>query len=66
MAGHVPKSIRGDPQVEKGTFSPDQIRRLIDAAEKDWKGAILAGFFTGARLSDLANLQCAVLSLRVR
>jgi len=51
------KSIRSDPQVEKGTFSPDQIRRLIDAAERDWKGAILAGFFTGARLSDLANLQ---------
>jgi integrase len=51
------KAIRGGPQVEKGTFSADQIRRLINTAEGDWKGLILAGFFTGARLSDLANMQ---------
>jgi integrase len=28
---------------------------LIDAAEDDRKGMVIAGFYTGARLSDLAN-----------
>jgi integrase len=51
------KPIRGGPKVEKGTFSADQVHRMVDAAERDWKGMILAGFYTGARLSDLANLR---------
>jgi integrase len=54
------------PRVEKGTFSPDQIRRLISAAQGDWKGLIISGFFTGARLSDLANLQWSNVDLAER
>ena len=60
------KAVRGGPQVEKGTFSPDQIRRLISAAQGDWKGLIMSGFFTGARLSDLANLQWSNVDLADR
>ena len=45
-----------DVRVEKGVFSPEQIRRLLDSAESDWKGLILAGYYTGARLGDLARL----------
>jgi integrase len=44
-------------KTEKGTFSPEQISRMIASAQGDWKGAILFGYFSGARLSDIANLQ---------
>ena len=42
---------------EKGTFSPEQVARLVEAAEGDWKGAILLGFYTGLRLRDVANIR---------
>jgi integrase len=45
-----------DVAVEKGVFTPEQIARLLDKAEGDWKGLILAGYYTGARLLDLARL----------
>jgi integrase len=41
---------------KKGVFSPEQIQRLLDVAEGDWKGLILCGYFTGGRLVDLARL----------
>lgn len=42
---------------EKGTFSPAQISKLLRAAEGDWRGAILLGYYTGARLGDVANMK---------
>ena len=42
--------------AKKGVFSPEQIRHLLEAAEGDWKGLILSGYFTGGRLADLARL----------
>jgi len=50
------KPLRGTT-AQKGIFSPDQVRRLVEAAEGDWKGLILAGYYTGGRLSDLARLK---------
>ena len=44
-------------RCEKGVFTPEQIVRLLRVAESDWKGLILAGYFTGGRLSDLARLR---------
>jgi integrase len=41
---------------EKGTFTPDQVSKLVQAAKGDWRLAILAGYFLGARLSDVSNL----------
>jgi integrase len=49
------KAVRGD-QVEKHIFTAEQVQRLVDAAKDDWKGMVIAGFYTGARLGDLANL----------
>ena len=51
------RPIRDTGKVEKGTFSPEQISQLVEHAEGDWKGLILAGYFTGGRLSDLARLK---------
>ncbi len=42
---------------EKGTFSPEQISKLLDSAECDWRGAILLGYYTGARLGDVGNMR---------
>jgi integrase len=42
---------------ERGTFTPTQVSKLIVAAEGDWRGAILLGYYTGARLGDVANMQ---------
>jgi integrase len=41
---------------EKGTFTPEQISDLVEAAEGDWTRAILLGYYTGARLGDVANM----------
>jgi integrase len=42
--------------AKKGVFSPEQIQRLLEVAQGDWKGLILSGYFTGGRLVDLAKL----------
>jgi integrase len=42
---------------EKGTFTPDQVSKLVRAADGDWRGAILLGYYTGARLGDVANMR---------
>ncbi len=42
---------------EKGTFTVAQVSKLVRAAEGEWRGAILLGYYTGARLSDVANMR---------
>jgi len=49
--------------VSASTFTPEQVHTLVSAAEGDWKGLILAGFYTGARLMDLARLEWSNLTL---
>jgi integrase len=51
---------------EKGTFSPAQISKLLKAAEGDWRGAILLGYYTGARLGDVANMRWNAVDLDKR
>jgi integrase len=42
----------------KEPFSFEQVTALIEAADSDdWRGLILVGFYTGARLGDCANLK---------
>jgi integrase len=42
---------------EKGTFTPTQVSKLALCADDDWQGAILLGYYTGARLGDVANMR---------
>jgi integrase len=42
---------------EKGTFTPQQVSKLMRAADGDWGRAILLAYCTGARLSDVANMR---------
>jgi integrase len=49
---------------ERATFTPAQVSKLIRAAEGDWPGAILLGYYTGARLGDVANMQWSAIDWR--
>jgi integrase len=63
MAGLPPlKSTR----IEKGVFTGEEISKLIAVASPDWRGAILTGFFTGARLKDVCNLKWSNVDLEKR
>jgi integrase len=55
-----------DVAVEKSVFTPEQIQTLLNTADGDWKGLILAGYYTGARLGDLAKLTWASVDLAER
>ena len=45
-----------EPQ-RKGVFTSEQVAALVEAATGDWRGMILIAFYTGARMSDVANLR---------
>jgi integrase len=53
---------------ERATFTPAQVSKLMRAAEgeRDWPAAILFGYYTGARLSDVANMQWSAIDLEQR
>ena len=43
--------------MERGTFTPAEVKMLVDQAEGEWKLLILFAYFTGARLSDCCRMQ---------
>jgi integrase len=50
---------------EKGTFTPAQISALVRAADdSDWRGAVLFGYYTGARISDVCNMRWESIDLQ--
>jgi integrase len=53
-------------RIEKGVFTGEEISKLIAAASLDWRGTILVGFFTGARLKDVCNLRWSNVDLEKR
>lgn len=42
--------------IPRGVFTPDEIRKLLEAADDEWRGMVLAGFYTSLRLMDVAKL----------
>lgn len=73
----LPSPPPSDEQREpgRGTFTPEQVTALMKAAVeqdhgklifdagRDWRGAILFAYLTGARLQDVANIQWAAVDL---
>lgn len=58
--GYVPtnpcaavEALRDDVEAIRDPFTTEQVGDLLAAAEGDWKGAILCGYFTGLRLRDV-------------
>ena len=49
------ESLPKEKSVRK-PFTPAQLKKLIKAADKEWRIAILMGFYTGARLRDIADM----------
>jgi integrase len=43
--------------MERGTFTPAEVKMLVDKAEGEWKLLIMLAYFTGARLSDCCRMQ---------
>lgn len=51
------EALRDTVHVERETFSAKQVADLLKAADEDWHGVILFGYFTGLRLRDITELQ---------
>lgn len=49
--------------VERGTFTPEEVEMLVEAAEGEWKSLITLAYFTGARLSDCCRMEWASVDL---
>jgi integrase len=43
--------------IERGTFTPAEVKMLVDAAEGEWKTLILIGYYTAARLSECCRVE---------
>jgi integrase len=54
-AVELPKVIGG----ERGTFTSEEVKMLVDSAKDDWKTLILLAYYTGARLSDCCRMTWA-------
>ena len=53
------------PEEHERTFTAADVSRLLKAAKgTDWQGAILIGYFTGARLRDVCDLTWANIHLQ--
>jgi integrase len=51
------EALREERTTEAGTFTMEQVSALLDAAPSaEWRGFMLAAFYTGQRLRDLADL----------
>jgi len=48
--------IQDRDKAAKHVFLPEQVSKLIETAEGDWKGLIITAYYTGGRLTDLARL----------
>lgn len=49
--------------MERGTFTPAEVKMLVNAADGEWKTLILLAYFTGARLSDCCTMAWADVDL---
>jgi integrase len=55
-----------EDSAEREPFTSDEIKKLLKAASGDWPAAIMFAYFSGARLSDVANMQWGAIDLDKR
>ena len=55
--------LRDEGESQRDVFTIEQVSALVQAAEGDWKGAILCGYFTGLRLRDVAEMTWSAVDL---
>lgn len=67
--GYVPSNpadalqLLSAEKVEKGTFTLHHVNALLAVASDEWRGVILMGFYTGARLTDITRMKWSSVSL---
>lgn len=49
--------------MERGTFTPTEVKLLVDAGVGEWPTLIMTAYYTGARLSDCCRLAWADVDL---
>ena len=49
------QSLKGETSIRRD-FTLDELKLILEAADEEWKGMILAGVYTGQRLKDIASL----------
>lgn len=57
------EALKDSADTERDVFTPEQVAALCKAAEGDWLGAILGGYFTGLRLGDITELEWRAVDL---
>ena len=50
------ESLKDRADSGRETFTAAQVAKLVVAAEGEWRGAILVGYYTGLRLGDVVGL----------
>ena len=50
--------------IERRPFTIEELRKILDVVNEEWKGMILVGLYTGLRLGDVAQLTWANLDLQ--
>jgi integrase len=50
------RPIKAEATARRRPFTIREIRRVLRAADGEWRGIILFGLYTGQRLGDIANL----------
>jgi integrase len=60
---HGVEALKDSVDVERDVFTLDQVSALCKAADGDWQGVILAGYFTGMRLGDITELEWRAIDL---
>lgn len=57
------KSLKRKPSTKKAVFSPDQIQRILNACDYEWRSMVMFALYTGQRLIDIASLKSSNISL---
>lgn len=55
-----------DNSAERGTFTPDEVQKILKVADQEWRGVILLGLCAGLRLGDAAQITWANVDLAAR
>src|SRR5437588_1619964 len=51
-------------RFERRPFTIDELKRILEVADDEWRGMILFGLYTGQRLGDIATLTWQNLDLQ--
>lgn len=57
------KFLKRKAPTKKAVFSPEQIRRILDASDDEWRSMVMFALYTGQRLIDIASLKSSNVDL---